>query len=225
MSKPVYIYVLIDPLTNQCRYVGKTVNIKNRFKDHCKDNSKSKKQSWLKSILPLKPEMLIIEETQNWIEAEQFWIAYLRYLGSNLTNLAKGGEGSHGYKLTDVQKARLGNSKRREKLSTETRIKLSETHKGNKYGLGYKHTPEAKAKIAASNKLKIGKTRSEESKKRMSEAAKLRPRKPLSEETKRKIALAHLGKTRIILEETKAKLSIAAKLDWAKRKELKRLSV
>ena len=34
----------------------------------------------------------------------------------------------------------------------ESRIKMSQFHKGKKWGLGYKHTEEAKAKISLARK-------------------------------------------------------------------------
>ena len=54
-------------------------------------------------------------------------------------------------------------------ISEETRKKLSEARKGNKYALGYHHTDETKKKIGEARK---GKHRSEETRKKLSEAAK-----------------------------------------------------
>ena len=61
-------------------------------------------------------------------------------------------------------------------LSEETRKKLSEASKGNKYALGYKHSEEAKNKISEANKGEknpfYGKHHTEESKRMNSEAHK-----------------------------------------------------
>lgn len=79
MAKPnikTFIYVLIDPRTNEIRYVGKTVNPKNRFKAHkCLKAAKGGHlSSWISHLrkLNLCPEMQIIEEVnaENWKERE-----------------------------------------------------------------------------------------------------------------------------------------------------------
>lgn len=41
------------------------------------------------------------------------------------------------------------------KQSDEMKKKMSQFHKGKKWGLGYKHTEEAKAKISASRRGEI----------------------------------------------------------------------
>lgn len=58
-------YVLIDPRDNQIKYVGRTVNEKNRYNNHIyesKRENKNKKQRWIVSLLNknLKPEMKVI---------------------------------------------------------------------------------------------------------------------------------------------------------------------
>ena len=67
-------------------------------------------------------------------------------------------------------------------LSEETRKKISEAMKGNKYALGYKHSEEAKKKNSEAHKGKhlgkdnpfYGKTHSEEAKKIIAEKNKVR---------------------------------------------------
>lgn len=74
------------------------------------------------------------------------------------------------------------------KHSEETKRKMSEANKGNKYSLGSKRSEETKRKMSASkigNKNSFGCRRSEETKKKISEAMK--GNKP-SEETRRKIS-------------------------------------
>ena len=75
------------------------------------------------------------------------------------------------------------------KLSEETRNKIGEANKGNKYALGYKHSEEAKNKISEANK---GKHLSEETKKKIAETKK---GKHHSEGTKRK--LSEINKVRM----------------------------
>ena len=96
----VTVYTLSDPETNQVRYVGKTVNVANRFKHHINDRPKNRTGNWIKNLRGrgLKPRMEVLEVVENsddldWQDAERFWISYLRFLGCNLTNLDSGGNG------------------------------------------------------------------------------------------------------------------------------------
>lgn len=90
-----YIYALICPLSNQIRYVGKTVSIKTRYSAHLNDNSKSHKSSWIKSLKTkgLKPNYIILDtvekDTSFW---EQYWIAQCKAWGFDLVNHTLGGE-------------------------------------------------------------------------------------------------------------------------------------
>ena len=47
-----FIYILIDPITNQVRYVGKTNNISQRYKAHLNRARKHQihKANWIKSL-------------------------------------------------------------------------------------------------------------------------------------------------------------------------------
>jgi group I intron endonuclease len=108
-----YIYTLSHPETNEVRYVGKTINIKRRYKQHLYDKRTTHKSSWVKSLkqLGLKPIMTIIETCNetNWIDREKFWITQF----DNLTNLLDGG-GVHYTRTT----------------KEETKAKISAIHKG-----------------------------------------------------------------------------------------------
>lgn len=104
----IYIYKLIDPLTNEIRYVGKTKKslIKRLYEHLTLRNLKSNthKNNWVKKLLNLnvKPKIELIEVVteNNWIDKEIYWIKILRENGCNLTNTSDGGEGSFGYKMT-----------------------------------------------------------------------------------------------------------------------------
>ena len=123
-----YIYTLSDPNTNEVRYVGKTINIKRRYKQHLYDKRQtSHKNSWIISLRKngLKPIMTIIEEcnNDNWEEREIYWIS--KY--ENLTNHKKGGNGGDDYKrpissesIEKIRKANLG-----KKLSKEHKERIS----------------------------------------------------------------------------------------------------
>ena len=86
----IYIYTLSHPITNEVRYVGKTINLKRRYKQHLYDKRHSYKASWVKSLKKdnLKPLMKVLEICKNnWQEREIFWISQF----DNLTNLKQGG--------------------------------------------------------------------------------------------------------------------------------------
>lgn len=112
------IYVLIDPITGQIRYVGQTVKMaKTRYREHISEcnlkNDNSYKANWIKKLLGLnlKPEMYVIEqhETSNTLnEAEEFYIAYFRSIGCELTNSCDGGKGTFGYKHKEETKQIIG---------------------------------------------------------------------------------------------------------------------
>jgi len=95
-----FIYGLIDPLTGECRYVGKADNVQIRFNRHMQPKqllSSTHKNSWLKTLVSagLKPELVIFDKVlkSEWEAHEKWWIAYFRYIGADLTNGTSGGDG------------------------------------------------------------------------------------------------------------------------------------
>lgn len=213
-----YIYALIDPRNNECRYVGKTVNLISRFNNHCTDSLKQNthKANWIKLLYPLKPELIVIEKvSENWIEAEEFWIKYFSFIGARLTNLTNGGEGCLGYRHTDESKKIMSKFKKGKDssrkgvvLSEETKLKISNNVKikmqnfeiKNKISIshkGRKHSEETKSKRSETmkafwnteeGKIKKKASFSEERKSKISEMFKSIIRKPHSEESKKKMS-------------------------------------
>jgi hypothetical protein len=117
MTGAVKIYGLIDPRTQQLRYVGKTG--KRRIKDrlfchlgHARlPGQKRHVLAWISGLLSngLRPEIFVIEEVPSgtdWKEAEQFWIAYFRSIGADLCNRSIGGDSGLGVRLTAAQRER-----------------------------------------------------------------------------------------------------------------------
>jgi hypothetical protein len=99
----IRIYGMVDPRTNELRYVGKTGKkfLSWRMASHLHDARRGMKKyvcNWLRELLDehLRPEIFVIEEVgdSDWEEAERFWIAYFRSIGAKLTNTAGGGQGN-----------------------------------------------------------------------------------------------------------------------------------
>lgn len=144
----IYIYKLIDPRTNEIKYIGKTKNslIKRLYEHLTKRNLKpiTHKNNWIKNLLNenLKPIIELIEvcDSDNWTERETYYIKQLREQDVNLTNLTDGGDGA------------LGSKRSKESIEKVLKTKLE------KYG-NFNHTEETKIKISEANK---GKTHSKE---------------------------------------------------------------
>jgi group I intron endonuclease len=120
----VQIYGLIDPTTEQVRYVGKSQDAERRFYQH-KYRSNNEKHfenthlhRWLRKLSRegLTPGLVILEvvEDNYWVEREKHWIAH--YGLENLCNMNAGGF---------EPPSPLGREK-----SEETRQKLSKAKRG-----------------------------------------------------------------------------------------------
>ena len=148
-----YIYALSHPITNEVRYIGKTINIKRRYKQHLYDKrTKSYKSSWIISLksLGLKPIMTIIEECNdvNWEDREIYWIQQY----DNLTNTQKGGNGGDDYRryipeesIEKIRQANIGKV-----LSEEHKNKIGDSVPSRKIkicGIEYKSIMDASRKL------------------------------------------------------------------------------
>ena len=129
----VHIYTLSDPITNEIRYVGKTImKLSTRLNCHLQERRFPKrnihKVNWIQSLKSrnLKPIIKSIEICDElvWQVREKFWIKHFRDVGVRLTNHSSGGEGMNkGYvrtTMTDLQRIKISNS-------------LKDYYKNNKY--------------------------------------------------------------------------------------------
>lgn len=100
--KTTYIYALVDPDTDEVRYIGKTGDPSKRLSQHCATGAKptDERSRWIASLKAQakKPKLVVIEECtgNTWTAAERKWIAHYRTLNPSLTNVGNGGEGGDG---------------------------------------------------------------------------------------------------------------------------------
>lgn len=135
----IFIYGLVDPTNNQLKYIGKSVNPKNRFRKHLQECRKkvTYKDRWLNKLLQknIKPELLIIDvvNESNWVFWEKHYIAYFKKIGCELTNTTEGGDNPPnriGKKRTKEEIEKIRKSNLGKKRSEETKQKLSISKKG-----------------------------------------------------------------------------------------------
>ena len=98
-----FIYALIDPRDGAIRYVGWTIDLKRRLRDHTKPSAITKRNyraNWIRSLreISMMPTMLMLQEGSGdgWQQAERRWISELRARGAQLTNTTDGGDGTPG---------------------------------------------------------------------------------------------------------------------------------
>jgi len=148
-----YIYVLIDPITSETRYVGKSVYPKTRFSAHIYDAMnpissfypESHKNRWIRKLAEQnqKPQLLVIEETtcEKSDEREIYWIKF--YGRNSLTNMTDGGgDKNHFYNwdIYDHDKLKENIKRIRSKLCRrwiKRRQQSAHSHLAMMYGIDY----------------------------------------------------------------------------------------
>ncbi len=208
MRKSV-IYVLVHPLTKEIRYCGGTVQkITQRLYNHVYDSKNLTYyhhcSNWIRSLLNkgLKPEIIVIQELdfKNYFEIEKQWIAWLRLIGTRLTNSTDGGEGTLGYVFSEESKQKMSLAAKDKPKTKDHRENISLGKLGKSNGNeGNKHSLKTIEKLRQSG---LARTHSKETKDRMSESQKGKHSSPKS-------------------EEHKARLSLAGKEFWARQRESK----
>jgi group I intron endonuclease len=135
MQETRYIYGLVDPESNQVRYIGKSIKPMQRLQNHMNDKSKCHRANWLQSLKAkgLKPELVIFEMIEgsddwSWQESEKYWIKRGKSLGWPLTNNTDGGDGV--VNLPPETKEKMRKTWLGRKHKPETLIKLSKASKG-----------------------------------------------------------------------------------------------
>jgi len=94
-----FIYGLVDPRTDEIRYIGKANDIRQRLKNHLNPARyrPTHKFNWIRKLrrLNMKPYLIILDEVpiNDWKFWEKFWIQLIKSWGFNLVNHTEGGEG------------------------------------------------------------------------------------------------------------------------------------
>ncbi len=133
------IYILIDPVTQEARYVGKTHRQvpRVRFNRHISSARNNTTQThcahWIRTLLAanLLPLFTIIEtgHGEGWEIAEKKWIAEYRHQGAPLTNLTAGGQGVPGVRNTEEARGRLRAALNRPEVKARQKANMAETNK------------------------------------------------------------------------------------------------
>jgi hypothetical protein len=145
------IYALIDPRTEEVRYVGKSVYGIQRAYAHkepgcLRRNLNPHKCNWIRQLnsLGLQFKVCILQEVEDEVllgDVERNWISKLRTEGVRLLNVTDGGEGTLGRKLSAKSIAKLSKSKSGVPFSEEHVRALSKSHGGREFvdqlGRGY----------------------------------------------------------------------------------------
>ena len=146
------IYALVDPVTWEPRYVGKTTKpLAFRLAGHLRGVQKGEqtyKARWMRT-LPAPPTIqalaVDVGDRASGCAVERVVIAVLRETGRRLTNLTDGGEGFIGGKHTPETRARIREAHLGKDLSPEHCANIAAAQRGKKKN----YTPEVAERRAA----------------------------------------------------------------------------
>lgn len=225
------IYKITNLINGHC-YVGSAVNIQKRWWKHVNDLNKNQSHSsylqraWNKygaenfefSVLELCFPFALILSEQAWMDEIKPEYNMAPKAGSQL-----------GIKRSPEWIAKLAARNKVLLPSAETRLKMSLAKKGRK------HSPETRAKLSLALTKRAGEKRSPLSQERRARLSAINKGKTKSPETRARMSLAQKGRTftpearakmslaqrnkKPASSETRAKLSVAGLLVWAKKKK------
>jgi hypothetical protein len=148
--KTTFIYELIDPRTNETRYIGKSNKPKDRYSQHLTEKYNSYKCNWVKQLryLNLKPILNIIDEVPfiEWEFWEKFYISLYKTWEVNLTKLSKGGTGGIEHITTEETKQKISKTLMGHLQPKEVVDKAIQSRKQSSKERGYYHSEESKDK-------------------------------------------------------------------------------
>jgi hypothetical protein len=155
-----FIYILMDPITDEIRYIGKSINPTQRYRKHIYEtktkNLNNHKINWIKSLLNknLKPKMDIIDSIEgDWVWLEEYWISQFLTWGFNLVNSTNGGENppswkgrTHSDEYKEIRRNLMLTNNPSKHMTNEWKQNISLAHKKNGF------IPN---KASESNKIKV----------------------------------------------------------------------
>jgi len=148
-----YIYAHFKLTNNELFYIGKGIG--NRA-----ENKKDRNIYWKRIVNKydyyIKKIKINLSEAEAHAE-EIFYIKHFRMIGCKLCNMTDGGEGVSGYKHNEETKKILSEKGLGRKATKETKLKMAERMKNNKFSLGIKASLETKLKMSKNktNKKKV----------------------------------------------------------------------
>ena len=145
-----YIYTLSDPRTNEVKYVGKTINPRNRRLAHeFRIKGKSNKEIWNKELrsLGLKYIFEIVDcvPSSDWRFWEKFYIQLFKVWGFILLNHNEGGTGSDIVRQETREKLRIRMINRKRLFCSIYKVAIKKR--------GTKWTKEQSDRVKKSRKL------------------------------------------------------------------------
>lgn len=160
-----FIYVLADPRSGEIKYVGKTINLSQRYKQHiraaqnCGDSYVNKRLKWIAKLLengfePIMQVIDIVPENEDWRNYERGWVEFFRMVGCALLNTAPAGGGwVPGTKHSEETKERIRKAMIGREIDEEWRQNISEACKGRTpWNKGQSRREETKRKISETKK-------------------------------------------------------------------------
>lgn len=141
------IYGLLDPRTGKVCYVGASVDLRRRVQYHMEARHDTSVAIWVRELKAKgrEPIVTVLEETENWRNAERKWIAH--YGLKNLLNESAGGEGV--LHMSEAIKARIGSAIRDYFAQhPEVTAKMNASRWGKRSFLGRHHSTATLAKMS-----------------------------------------------------------------------------
>lgn len=171
MTRIVFIYGLVDPVTDDVRYVGKSVDPLSRFAQHLRDQTATRRGRWIRSLLAqdLRPGLMLLEVvTGDWQVAERQWIAAYRAAGGDITNHTDGGDGISG--LDAEARARLSAIMTQRLADPEVRARIFTPERAAAISRALTGRPKTAAHVAKLSQNQPGRTLTEEHRAKISAA-------------------------------------------------------